>query len=197
MYLTHVDLGVQRRKNGGMDWKAIGRRARRLRQDKGWTQAQLGKRAGGVSANTIRGFEKGTLNTRWPKIKDIVRALGTTIEALAEPDNVVKPADPLLVGLTREDLTVARAYHDSQTTLRQRVMTLLQEGTDQEQEQTPSEARPDLARLATVLTEVTSAADRTELVDSFIDAVKASVLARRPDDVGVAPVVSPRREKRR
>ena len=80
MYLTHVDLGVQRRKNGGMDWKAIGRRARRLRQDKGWTQAQLGKRAGGVSANTIRGFEKGTLNTRWPKIKDIVRALGTTIE---------------------------------------------------------------------------------------------------------------------
>ena len=195
MYLTHVDLGVQRRKNGGMDWKAIGRRARRLRQDKGWTQAQLGTKAGGVSANTIRGFEKGTLNTRWPKIKDIVRALGTTIEAFAEPDNVVKPADPLLVGLTREDLTVARAYHDSQTTLRQRVMTLLQEGTDQEQ--APPEALPELARLTTVLTQVPSAADRTELIDRFIDAVNASVLARRSDDVGVAPVVPPRREKRR
>src|SRR5207253_3562765 len=92
-----------------------------------------------------------------------------------------------------------RPRHDDRSTrrTRQRVMTLLQEGTDQEQEQTPSEARPDLARLATVLTEVTSAADRTELVDSFIDAVKASVLARQPDDVGVAPVVSPRREKRR
>jgi transcriptional regulator with XRE-family HTH domain len=114
-----------------MDWKAIGRRARHLRIEKGWTQAQLGTRAH-VTTNTIRGFERGTLNTRWPKIREIVKALGTTIETLAEPGEVVKPTDPRLVGLTGEDLQIARAYHDSQTHLRQRVMTLLRDGREEE-----------------------------------------------------------------
>jgi transcriptional regulator with XRE-family HTH domain len=131
MHLAAVEVLLPRRNNERMDLKAIGRRARRLRIEKDWTQAELAERAG-VTTNTIRGFETGTINTRWPKLNAIVRALGTTVEQLAEHEDVVKPADPMLVGLKREDLIVARAYHDSETPIRQRVMALLKQGESAE-----------------------------------------------------------------
>jgi transcriptional regulator with XRE-family HTH domain len=112
-----------------MDMKAIGRRARRLRLDKEWSQKDLAAKAK-VTPNTIRGFEKGSLNTRWPKVKDIARALGTTFEALQQGDEIVKASDPLLDKLKREDLMVARLYHDSSTSVRLRVLEMLQK--DQE-----------------------------------------------------------------
>jgi transcriptional regulator with XRE-family HTH domain len=123
-----------------MDMKTIGRRARNLRLDKEWTQKELARRAK-VTANTIRGFERGSLQTRWPKIHDIARALGTTFEQLQQGEPV-KPTDPLLADLTHEDLLVARTYHHSTTDVRQRVLALLQNSqtdTDKTSGEPPSD----------------------------------------------------------
>jgi transcriptional regulator with XRE-family HTH domain len=113
-------------KNLAVDKKALGKRIEHLRRDKFGTQAKLAKRAG-VAANTVRGLEKGKLDTRGPQMDAILKALGTTLEELVRGENV-QPSDPLLAGLNREDLHVARGYHDATTAMRQRVQSLLQDG---------------------------------------------------------------------
>lgn len=116
-------------KNGGMDIDAIGPRARLIRLAKRWSQKKLAQKAG-VTPNTIRAFERGTGTTRRPTAKDIVAALGTTLEALERQGDEVKQTDPLLRDLNREDLVVARNYHHAATDVRQRVLTLLEVGEE-------------------------------------------------------------------
>jgi transcriptional regulator with XRE-family HTH domain len=121
-----VDDYRDRLKDGGMK-QAVGQRVKRLRQRKEWTQAQLAEKAG-VTENTIRGLERNTRVTQWPKLQAIAKALGTSPEALMHGDDPIEPSDPRLDRLTDEDLLVARRFHDARTSMRQRVMTLLHEG---------------------------------------------------------------------
>ncbi len=124
MRLVTVDEAIAALKNAAMN-KAVGRRVKRLRQEKEWTQAELATRAG-VTTNTLRGLERGTLATRWPKIQRIAKALGRTPESLLGDDDPIKPTDALLQGLTREDLQIARLFHDATTPVRTRALALLQ-----------------------------------------------------------------------
>jgi len=111
--------------------KAVGKRVKRLRNEKELTQGQLAKKAG-VTANTLRGLEKGTLTTRWPKLQKIAKALGTTAEALLHGDEPIAPTDPLLDKLRKEDILIARDYHHSSTLMRQCIAALLRNSDDDE-----------------------------------------------------------------
>jgi transcriptional regulator with XRE-family HTH domain len=180
---------------GSMDWEAIGRRAIRLRQEKGWTQAELARRAH-VSANTVRGLEHGSLHTRWPKLEAIVSTLGTTVEALAKGDEPVATTDPRWVGLKPEDLTVARNFHDASTAVRQRVLDVLQAERGGEEQPEPPLVVPSIPRLRalftaalTQYTPVELAALLNELLDKLAQAEAAdraasSTAARQPRSRG-------------
>jgi len=99
----------------------IGRRARLLRVERGWTQEELARRAE-VTANTVRGFERARLATTPDAVTKILKALGTTREALASDPRTV---DPALRHLNPEDLLVAQAYHHAPSKVRAYVTTLL------------------------------------------------------------------------
>lgn len=123
---VHADLN-----NGGVTKsdKVIGRRARLIRLDQGWTQDQLARKAG-VTRNTVRAFERGLGKTRKANSEKIAAALGTTLGALeAMDEGRLGPAkwSVLLRDLNREDLIIARAYHHAATKTRHRVLSHLHE----------------------------------------------------------------------
>lgn len=93
----------------------IGPRARALRLRKKLTQRQIATVAH-VTTNTVRGFEKGSHQTRYSVAQRIVRALDTTLEALESEDYT--DGDPRLQHLSSEDLDVATRYHHGSTELR-------------------------------------------------------------------------------
>src|SRR4051812_36081287 len=97
MKLVTVDREMRTLKNADVDRTAIGKRIEHLRREKFGTQKKLADKAN-VTPNTIRGLEKGTLDTRGPQMQRIVKALGTSLEELMHGDQV-KPSDPLLKDL--------------------------------------------------------------------------------------------------
>lgn len=107
-----------------IDPVVLGERVRALRQKKKWTQKQLAARAH-VTENTIRGLERGTLQTRRPKFEAIAEALETTTDLLLSTDQPITEDHPLLVGLNDDDLRVAQAYSRARTPSRLRVERLL------------------------------------------------------------------------
>jgi transcriptional regulator with XRE-family HTH domain len=109
---------------GGLDPKLLGERIRELRLKKKWTQERLAAESG-VAENTIRGLEKGTLNTRRAKYVAIARALDTTTDALERSSGPVTETHPLLAGLNEHDLRLAQAYSRAPTRLRLRIERLL------------------------------------------------------------------------
>lgn len=113
-------------KNGEMN-EVVGHRIRSRRVAQKLTQEELAKKAK-VTANTVRGLEKGRLRTRWGNFEQICRALGTTPEEMLREDTPIEPTDPRLEKLTDEDLRMGRLFHDASTTLRQRVRHLLRDG---------------------------------------------------------------------
>lgn len=128
--LLVVDSDLRTLKNSAVDKKAIGKRIESLRREKFGTQGKLAAKAK-VAPNTVRGLEKGKLDTRGPQMQRILRALGTTFEELVRGDEV-RPTDPLLAGLNREDLQIARFYHDATTAMRQCAASLLRDGEGDE-----------------------------------------------------------------
>ena len=123
--LVTVDWQLRTLKNDSVN-KAVGKRVKRLRQEKDLSQLQLAKLAK-VTANTLRGLEKGTLNTRWPKLTRIAQALGTTAEALIHGDDEVPETDPLKKDLKREDYRIAQLYHHAETDVRNLARHVLNE----------------------------------------------------------------------
>lgn len=62
----------------------IGQNVLVLRERQGWDQEELAT-AAKVSVTTVSRIERGLSNVRWSKIRDVARALHTTLEALEEP----------------------------------------------------------------------------------------------------------------
>ena len=112
-------------KNGDViDPVLRGKRIRDLRIKLGMTQAQLAEKAD-VTENTVRGLEKGTLETRRPKYEAIVEALDTTTELIERADQPIAEDHPLLSGLNDQDLQIAQAYSRARTPTRLRIERLL------------------------------------------------------------------------
>lgn len=103
----------------------VAARVRKLREQKGWRQSDLAKKAG-VATNTVGGLEHGK-QTRWIPFEKIARALGTTPEALQRGEGISED-NPLLRKLTDEDLRIGNDYHDAETPIRLAVERLLRLG---------------------------------------------------------------------
>jgi transcriptional regulator with XRE-family HTH domain len=95
-----------------------------LRLQKNWQQKELADKAK-VTPNTLRGLERGTLQTRWPKFEAIAKALGTTPDLLLQAEEPVAETNPLLRDLNEEDLRIAQAFHHSRTAYRMHVQRVL------------------------------------------------------------------------
>ena len=111
-------------KNSAVDRVVLGARVKALRDRKKWKQADLAK-AAHVTENTVRGLERGSLHTRWPKFEAIAHALGTTPEVLLQVEEPITDGHPLLRDLSEEDLRVAQAFHHTRTSVRLRIQRLL------------------------------------------------------------------------
>jgi len=107
----------------------VGRKIKALRQRRELTQKELAKEAD-VTPNTMRGLEKGTLNTRWANVVAVARVLQVTVEQLVETNPAEqeywRTATPGMQDLLGEDLQIARAYHHSNSDVRARVRAILE-----------------------------------------------------------------------
>lgn len=102
----------------------LGGRVRKLRERRKLTQKQLARKAR-IAQNTLRGLEKGTLQTRRAIYLKVVAALGTTAEALERSMESITEEHHLLSGLNEDDLRIAQAYSRARTVLRIQVERLL------------------------------------------------------------------------
>jgi len=66
-------------------------RIRELREQKGWSQQDLGNRLG-VSRQTIISIEKGKYDPSLPLAFAIARVFGSSIERIFEPTAAAEPA---------------------------------------------------------------------------------------------------------
>ncbi|HUY85086.1 MAG TPA: helix-turn-helix transcriptional regulator [Candidatus Dormibacteraeota bacterium] len=57
--------------------QAIGKRIRRLRKDRGWTQADLAAKTG-LQTNTIARLERGKNRPADPSLEQLAKAFGVT-----------------------------------------------------------------------------------------------------------------------
>jgi transcriptional regulator with XRE-family HTH domain len=60
---------------------AFGRRLRVLRETKGWTQTQLGEKAGGMGYQEVARIERGEREPTWSTAIRLAEALGVTPNA--------------------------------------------------------------------------------------------------------------------
>jgi len=97
----------------------VGARLRGLRTEQDLTQLEVATRAG-ISVGTVQTIESGARESRAENVEAVAGALGTSLTALVQPPHV-DPADPLLKGLNREDLEIARVYHDAASPIRERM----------------------------------------------------------------------------
>lgn len=84
--------------------KRIGRKIRRLRLERDWTQADLGKRAG-IDGKNVSNYETGNLRASEKTLQKFAQAFGISldeflVEAPSEP--VLAIEDPDLLALFRE-----------------------------------------------------------------------------------------------
>ncbi len=77
---------------------ALGRRARGLRQARGWTLREVAERSG-VSPRFLVQLESGTGNISVRRLADVAHALETTPAALLTPDDAPRPNIVALLGL--------------------------------------------------------------------------------------------------
>jgi transcriptional regulator with XRE-family HTH domain len=140
--------------NADVDLKVLRQRVRILRAQRDMEQRDLARDAG-VTPETLRGFERGTRNTKWASVTAIVRALGTTPEVLMQGAAPDTDSDARARDLTDEDYRVAQAFHHSDTERRIQVQRVLS-GTIRQ-------ADLDLAEQISRLTE----AERTVVIASI------------------------------
>jgi len=122
----------------------LGARLRGLRTEHNLTQLEIAERAG-ISVGTVQTIESGARETRDENVDAVARALGTSLTALLQQPHV-DPTDPLLKGLNREDLEIARLYHDAPSPVRERMR---QAGRDEAPARQPP-AADDLALAAQI-----------------------------------------------
>lgn len=106
-----------------LDRKRIGARLKGLRVEQGLDQVEVARRAA-ISPGTLQTIEWGARENKLSNIEAVARVLGTTLDAL-ERKPEINPGDPLLAGLNREDLEIARLYHDAASTVRTQARSLL------------------------------------------------------------------------
>jgi transcriptional regulator with XRE-family HTH domain len=155
--------------------KRIGGRLRSLRIEQGLDQIELAKRAK-ISTGTVQTIEWGIRKNKDENIDAVARVLGTTLAALEQKPHI-NPTDPLLKGLNREDLEIARAYHEASTAVRDHARRLLRD----REPQRPSEPTTDeLSALATSIARLTE--ERRQLVTELVTQLKD--LEDRDDKTG-------------
>jgi transcriptional regulator with XRE-family HTH domain len=98
----------------------IGLTVKTLRQLKRWRQVDLARRAG-VAEGTITGVESGR-RTQATNLDKIAAALSTTVADLREGRDVIAAR---AVGLTDEDLRIARLFHQGSTAVKIAVRRIL------------------------------------------------------------------------
>src|SRR5688572_2712402 len=59
---------------------AIGNVVRALREDRGWTQAELGKRMGGMEQSIVGRKERGLISINPPERKQFAKVFGLSLE---------------------------------------------------------------------------------------------------------------------
>jgi transcriptional regulator with XRE-family HTH domain len=127
-----VDPRARAPNNHGMDMKAIGRRVRQRRLELDLTQKALATNSE-IALGTLQALEqaprvKTPRQTSTKSLENIAKGLDWHIDHLMGTPTVRE--DPLLRGLRREDLVIARWYHDATTTMRRRVAALLRDEDD-------------------------------------------------------------------
>lgn len=75
--------------------QTIGEKIRAIRKERGFTQKELGERAG-IAEPTIRRYELGKLNPKIETIQKIADALGTTVWELSDPLFAGQEGTPVL-----------------------------------------------------------------------------------------------------
>jgi transcriptional regulator with XRE-family HTH domain len=81
---------------GGLPPSGFGPALRRNREEKGWTQRQLGE-ASAIHPNTIAKLERGEMEPSWQLVLALAAALGVACTAFAgggEPEPEKPPARP-------------------------------------------------------------------------------------------------------
>lgn len=127
--------------------KRIGSRLKALRVEQGLHQVDVARRAK-ISTGTLQTIEWGARANHEANIDKVARVLGTSLAALEQTPHL-DPADPRLKGLNREDIDIARAYHEASTVVRQLAKQLLQEQDPQAlPAPTSAEAAARAARIA-------------------------------------------------
>jgi transcriptional regulator with XRE-family HTH domain len=116
-------------------------------------------RAARISTNTLRKLETARHeglpdHATLTKVADL---LETTPEALYLGPAPIPPADPILAGLYREDLAIARAYHEAPLAVKTTVHRLLQGALTEAQLATVA---PLIGRLLALDAETAAAFDR-------------------------------------
>lgn len=143
------------------DRKRIGKRLRLLRLEQGLHQVPLAKQAN-ISPGTLQNIEWGFRKSSEENIDKLARVLGTSLERLR--GGSVDSQDPLVKGLNREDLEIARAYHEASSRVRQQARRLLR---DRDPAVPPDAPHDDLVRLAEQMGRLPDAG--RQLVATLID----------------------------
>jgi transcriptional regulator with XRE-family HTH domain len=137
--------------------KRIGGLLKGLRTGQHLKQLETAERAG-ISPGTLQTIEWGARKNSEENIEKLARALGTSLEVLRGKPNL-DPTDPLPKGLNREDLEIARAYHEDSSHVRDHARGLLRDRDPQ----APSEPTTDeIAAMAALIARLSD--ERRQLV---------------------------------
>lgn len=127
MRVVRIDDAGHRQNNLPMtkdERKKIGSRLRAMRIEKTWNQEDVARRAK-VAIGTVQSVEGAWREVRDSNVEKVAKVFGTSVRELLQSVDTITHADPLLERLNREDLAVARHYHDAPTPLRQLTLRLL------------------------------------------------------------------------
>jgi transcriptional regulator with XRE-family HTH domain len=155
--------------------KRIGRRLKALRVEQGLDQIEVARLAK-ISPGTLQTIEWGVRENREINIDKVARVLGTSLDALYRKPHI-DPSDPLIKGLNREDLEVARAHHDASSIIRDHARTVLRDRDPQAPPALPPDAIAALAHRIARLK-----AERVQLLIDLL--VQLEQLEDRSDKVG-------------
>lgn len=109
-----------------VDRVRVGLALRTRRLLKGEEQTAAAERAG-LGVGTLQAIETARYNVKPANLERLAHYFGTSLTALLD-ESAAAAGPPLEIGrLTREDLEIARAFHDATTTVRQAVVTVLRE----------------------------------------------------------------------
>lgn len=69
----------------------FGRKVRDLREARGWTQAELGERAGGMAHQSVAKYERGASEPTWSVVIRLADALGVPTDELIDREMMPPP----------------------------------------------------------------------------------------------------------